>query len=158
MLSASASPISHLSFFTSSAALTVAQAVALDAYVSTIFAVQFVSSCVTCRHAVTISLVGNNETKENHMSTSSKTPVAVIKQVITSTSDEELVTLAKASLVAESRGRTNFLGNLNVVQWSIIEVLCERHPHIIEALDEWELDLDGDRSQIQVVIDCMEVK
>lgn len=92
------------------------------------------------------------------MSTSSKTPVAVIKQVITSTSDEELVTLAKASLVAESRGRTNFLGNLNVVQWSIIEVLCERHPHIIEALDEWELDLDGDRSQIQVVIDCMEVK
>ena len=93
------------------------------------------------------------------MSTSSKTPVETIKQVIKDIdNDQELVTLAKASLVAESRGRTNFLGNLLVVQWAIIEVLCERHPHIVEALDEWELDLDSDRSQIQVVIDSMEVK
>lgn len=85
----------------------------------------------------------------------SKTAIQGIKQVITHNNDETLVALAKASLkdgaVPASQTR-----DLQVVQWAIIEVLTERHPEIMPALDEWELDLDGDRSQIQVAIDWME--
>jgi hypothetical protein len=90
--------------------------------------------------------------KETHMSTATQSPVEVIKSVIRKDSDKTLVELAKASTKQTQEP------NLMTVQWAIIEVLCERHPHIVEALDEWELDLDGNRSQIEVVIDCMEVK
>jgi hypothetical protein len=84
-----------------------------------------------------------------------QTPIEAIKQVISNNPDETLVALAKASLKdgAVPAGQTR---DLQVVQWAITEVLTERHPEIMSALDEWELDLDGDRSQIQVVIDWME--
>lgn len=81
-----------------------------------------------------------------------KSPIEIIKQVIRKDSDKTLVALAKAS--AKEPEELKVLA----VQFAIIEVLTERHPEIIEALDEWEFDLDHKRSQIEVVIDCMEAK
>jgi len=82
------------------------------------------------------------------MSNTATSPIQTIRNLVTNQPTDALIVMLQ-----EIDGNNDT--NARVVSAAITEVLIDRFPAIISALDEWEMDLTFSRTMTEVVIDTI---
>ena len=82
------------------------------------------------------------------MSNTATSPIDIIRNTVANQPTESLIVMLQ-----EIDGNNDT--NARVVSAGIIEVLIDRFPAIIPALDEWEIDLTFSRTMTEVVCEVI---
>lgn len=92
---------------------------------------------------------------ENTTTTNQPSPIQMLVAILCLEDDSRLIEVGHAAIAAAQVTRAG-QRELFITEAAIVEVLCDRHPELLPVLDEWEHDLDGERSQLEVVLGWLE--